>query len=431
MEGLLSELDYFEPRVMQLSVTGEYDRVFGTGQTLVQGGPIEFFVRGADGLYLDLNNSKIEIKLKITRENGGDLDGGDHVAPINDILNALFMSMEMELGGVLVTDPNTKYPYRAIIENLINYNKLISDTRLVAEGWKKDTTEHCQVTDPNNGDNIGLNDRSAWFTRSRVVTLIGRPHLDLFHQEKLIPSNIDFKLKLIPNTSAFLLKTATPDGHGQLNYKVHITSARLFIRTKEISPSLILAQEKVLQSTNYSIPFHKIITKTLTVPTGTSQIEFDNIYQGKLPDLIILAMISDADMSGGYQRNPFHFQNFGVNYLCMQANGIQIPRLAYQPDFANGDYIRSYFGVLEALGFDIGPNCWDLTPAEWANGYNIYAFKITPGPIGTVSTPARVGGIRLELKFAAATQANISVLLLSQSCAEIQVDKYKNIFANN
>ncbi|KAF0151797.1 MAG: hypothetical protein FD188_3433 [Ignavibacteria bacterium] len=149
MEGLLSELDYFEPRVMQLSVTGEYDRVFGTGQTLVQGGPIEFFVRGADGLYLDLNNSKIEIKLKITRENGGDLDGGDHVAPINDILNALFMSMEMELGGVLVTDPNTKYPYRAIIENLINYNKLISDTRLVAEGWKKDTAEHCQVTDPN------------------------------------------------------------------------------------------------------------------------------------------------------------------------------------------------------------------------------------------------------------------------------------------
>ena len=430
MEGLLSELDYFEPHVMQLSVIGEYDRVFGTGQSLVQGGPIEFFARGADGLYLDLNNSKLEIKLKITRENGDDIADGDHVAPINDVLNALFMTMEMELGGVLVTDPNTKYPYRAIIENLINYNKLISDTRLVAEGWKKDTAGQCQITDPN-GDNLGLNDHRTCFTHSRVVTLIGRPHLDLFHQEKLIPSNIDLKLKLIPNTSAFLLKTAAPDGHAQVNYKVHITSARLFIRTKEISPGLILAQEKVLQTSNYSIPFHKIITKTLTVPTGTSQIEFDNIYQGKLPDLIILAMVSDADMSGGYQRNPFHFQNFGANYLCMQSNGIQIPRLAYQPDFANRDYIRSYFGVLEALGFDIGPNCWDLTPDEWANGYNIYAFKITPGPIGTVSTPARVGGIRLELKFAVATNGNISILLLSQNCAEIQIDKYKNIIAIN
>ena len=130
--------------------------------------------------------------------------------------------------------------------------------------------------------------------------------------------------------------------------------ARLFIRTKHISPSLILGQGKVLQTKNYSIPFNKVITKTLTIPTGTSQIEFYNVYQGKLPDLVILAMVSDMDMSGGYQANPFHFQNFGTNYLCIQANGEQIPRLAYQPNLANQDYIRSYLGVLEALEFDIG-----------------------------------------------------------------------------
>ena len=52
-------------------------------------------------MYLDLNNSKLEIKLKITLENGNDLTGGDSVGPLNDILNALFMSMEMELGGCL------------------------------------------------------------------------------------------------------------------------------------------------------------------------------------------------------------------------------------------------------------------------------------------------------------------------------------------
>ena len=133
MQGLLNELDYFEPNVMQLSVMGDYDRVFGTGQTLVQGGPIEFFVRGAAELYLDLNNSKLEIKLKITLENGNDNTGGDSVGPLNDILNALFMSLEIELGGVLVTDPNTKYSYRAVIDNLINYKKFIADTRILAE----------------------------------------------------------------------------------------------------------------------------------------------------------------------------------------------------------------------------------------------------------------------------------------------------------
>ena len=75
--------------------------------------------------------------------------------------------------------------------------------------------------------------------------------------------------------------------------------ARLLIRTKHISPSLILGQERVLQTKNYSIPFNKVITKTMTFPTGTSQIEFDNVYQGKLPDLVMLAMVSDTDMGVG------------------------------------------------------------------------------------------------------------------------------------
>ena len=160
MEGLLSELDYFERNVMQLSVIYDYDRVFGTGQTLVQGGPIEFFVRGADEVYLDLNNSKLEIKLKLTLENGNDITGGESVGPLNDILNALFMSMEIELGGVLVSDPNTKYSYRGVIENLINYSKLIADSRLLAEGWKKDTATHCEVSNPA-GANTGLTARTA------------------------------------------------------------------------------------------------------------------------------------------------------------------------------------------------------------------------------------------------------------------------------
>ena len=134
MEGMLSELDYFEPPVLQLCINSEYDRAFGVGQTIVQGGPIEFYVRGADGLYLDLNNSKLEIEAKITVENGNDLNGTDYVGPRNHMLNTIFMSVEMELGGVLITDPNTKYAFRSVIENILNFYKLIASTRLMAEG---------------------------------------------------------------------------------------------------------------------------------------------------------------------------------------------------------------------------------------------------------------------------------------------------------
>ena len=54
-----------------------------------------------------------------------------------------------------------------------------------------------------------------------------------------------------------------------------------------------------------------MIRKTLTIPTGTSQIEVDYVYQGKLPDVVILAMVSDTDMSGGSMQTHFTFKILG------------------------------------------------------------------------------------------------------------------------
>ena len=124
------------------------------------------------------------------------------------------------------------------------------------------------------------------------------------------------------------MKSAAPAGgdHPPVNYKVLIMGDRLFIRSKHIAPPLILGQERVLQTKNNSIPFKRANTKTLSIPRGTSQIEFDYVSQGKLPDLVILAMVSDTAIGAAYQARPYHFQNFAASYLCMQANGEQIHR---------------------------------------------------------------------------------------------------------
>ena len=63
-----------------------------------------------------------------------------------------------------------------------------------------------------NDTNItGLNDdlatRAAWFSESGFETLIGPPDFDLFPQHKLIPHNIDIKLRLHPHKISFLLIT--------------------------------------------------------------------------------------------------------------------------------------------------------------------------------------------------------------------------------
>ena len=71
----------------------------------------------------------------------------------------------------------------------------------------------------------------------------------------------------------------------------------------------------------------------------------------------------------------------------------------------------------------MGPNSWDITPTEWTKGYNIYVFKITPGPLGIVKSLSRAGNIRLQIKFREATTHNITAILLSEDRDILEIDK--------
>ena len=65
--------------------------------------------------------------------------------------------------------------------------------------------------------------------------------------------------------------------------------------------------------------------KHLSIPANQTSINFDNVFTGALPDLVVVGLVSDADLAGGYQRNPFDFRNFGVNRIELKRNGTSRP----------------------------------------------------------------------------------------------------------
>ncbi len=133
LEAIPSEIDYFENEIIQTSVVDEFDRDFIPLASLAGDGPIEFLVRGADNLLLDLNNSKIEVRITLVKAaDGGAIAGGDHVGVVNLMLHSLFANVEVELCGKTYGDPNSLYPYRAMFETLLN---LSSDLHLTWKGY--------------------------------------------------------------------------------------------------------------------------------------------------------------------------------------------------------------------------------------------------------------------------------------------------------
>ena len=86
----------------------------------------------------------------------------------------------------------------------------------------------------------------------------------------------------------------------------------------------------------------RIQIKHLSIPANQTSINFDNVFTGALPDLVVVSLVSDADLAGGYQRNPFNFRNFGVNRIELKRYGTSRPSEGYSPNFANGQYIKLY-----------------------------------------------------------------------------------------
>ena len=259
--------------------------------------------------------------------------------------------------------------------------------------------------------------------------MIGRPHLDLFQQDKLVPPGININYRLHPAADSFVIKSPDND---DVQYRLVIETVELIMRTKQLAESCEVAHRELVRNQNMRLPMTRVLLKHLTVAAGLGSIAFDNVFTGALPDLVIMGMVTDDDFVGGYHEgSPFNFRHFNVNRVEMKKNGTPKPDDGYKPSWADGNYIKAYMQLQKQLGFDTGDKCAFITPEEWADGYTLFAFKLTDGPIGPgVAGPrsiAKGGNVRLELSFSQPTPENLKIILMYESPCILEVDNFNNV----
>ena len=122
-EQITGEVDLFGPIITQNCLYNEFNRKYAPFASLAEVAPIGFLVKGTDQLYLDLNDSRLHLRVKITNADGTDMTTATG-AIINLELHSLFREISVYLNGKSVSDPKKMYPYRAYFETLLNYSKL-------------------------------------------------------------------------------------------------------------------------------------------------------------------------------------------------------------------------------------------------------------------------------------------------------------------
>jgi len=424
-----SELDLFAVPGTQTAVesssTVEYNPVSALAHLL----PIEFNIVASGESYIDLNNTQLYVRLKITKENGDDIAGTDLVGPVNLTLQSLFSEIEMKLNDTLITSSNGTYAYRSYLETLLSFGPAAKASQITAGLYYRDTPGSMNVTDPA-GANTGLQKRAEFFNTGAVSELIGPLHLDMCRQERFIPSDVNVKIRLIRNKDSFCLMAS---GNAP-TYRLVITDCKLYVRKVKLSPSIFIAHAKVLQTSNAKFPLKHVQVKSFTIATGQLDFSHENVLTGTLPSRMVVGFVDNSAYNGSYGSNPFNFKHYNLSELKLYIDGQNsLHATPMQPDYDNGLYIREYmscFDVSNKLGRDEG---LDLAREDYPRGFTLYGFDLTADLCGDGGhlQLVREGCIRLNAKFRTALPNTVNCIVYAEHESLLELDRSKNVIFDN
>jgi len=387
--------------------------------------PIEFNVLGAGQDYVDLANTMLYVKAKIIRENNAYIDDTDEVAPVNLTLHSLFNEVEFKLSDTLISSTNNTYAYRALFETLLSYGKDAKESQLTAALYYKDRAGYMEDSALDAAAmNTGMITHRRLFVDSREVDMMGKIHADLFFQDKFLPADVGFRLRLLRNKDAFCLMSSQQNEV----YKLLITECKLFVRKIKLSPSVFMAHARILQEGHAKYPIRRVVCKTFTVPAGNLNFSHESLFTGQLPTRLVVGIVDNESFCGSYRRNPFNFKNYDLTQLALYMDGQQQHIKPLDVDYDHGLYMPAYlslFGGTNKLFRDEG---LDIDRSEYPHGYSLYAFDLTPDLAESDHfNLSKEGNVRLDAKFSTALPNTVNVICFAEFENVIEIDRNKNV----
>jgi hypothetical protein len=144
----LPELNLFTIPPTQTAVEGIYEvQIRPISQITGGHAPVEFNLGGEGPDYIDLSRSKVKVKLKIVHADATSsaLAKNEAAVPVNLALHSLWNQVDVSLGGRLMTQATGMYPYKSMIQTLLNYGKGAKETQLLSQGFYKEEGKNILV----------------------------------------------------------------------------------------------------------------------------------------------------------------------------------------------------------------------------------------------------------------------------------------------
>lgn len=381
---------------------------------LTEGASVEFNVPGTSMTYIDLKDTLLHIKLKIIKADGTNIEVADKVGLTNNPLHSIFSQVDVNVQQHPTSEVGTNYPYKAYFDQLFDTtNQHDLDCSLFVEDEGGNAMSDTNPAGANNG----LYTRTFYTSLSKEIDLLGRLSVDLCQQDRLILNGVPINIKLWQSSDAFRLSTASDATE---KYKVRITEASLKVSYVKVNPSVIIGHSDALKTTEALYPYTRSVVKTYAVPQGQFSFITDDLFQGEVPQQLIVGIVQSAAVHGNYFKNPFNFENFNCNYAGFFVDGQSTPFEPLQPNYKSDQFVDAY----QRLYWDNKERAVHVSKKDFKDGYCLYVFRPSGDAEERSSERAHT---RLELKFSEALISTCTVLVYAKFPALMKIDASRSV----
>jgi hypothetical protein len=386
---------------------------------------IDFRIVGNASQYLDLSDHFCSLRVKVIAGDGSDLAANAPVSTTNLFMHSLFSQCDVTINNQLVSTSNNCYMYKAYMETLLSYGRDYMNSQGTCPLFYFDT---------NNGSldasNTGYKERQMFIEKSKPVELIDKLKFDIAYQQRYILNDTNVTISLTRCSESFSLlykKALTTDP--DLNPKIKILDASLFIRKHVLYPSIVLSHQRLLEEGHSArYPFKKSEVKFFSIPKSSQSFIEENVFLGSVPQRVVLAFVPSNGFVGNYSVNPYVFSHYDLNYISLSVNNVPHPIKGMNLDFSNGQYLLPFYLLFSSLGIAGQDQGLTFDRRKYAAGYTFFAFDINQSA-GSDSTLhlEKNGSVRIEIKFSTALPEAINCLVYSEHQKVLEIDKLRQI----
>lgn len=397
----------------------------------------EFEIESQGMSYLYLPASRLYVRARILDAAGGDMVADDEgLVAYSDVpLAALFTRIDVRIDGVPMPDLSNAYSnYKGYFDTMLSYSQSTMERNMITSGALADTpggyNNFYTANRANLTTNAGFARRSNAVGRSNRFEFMAPIYSDFFQIGKYFPPGMKITVRLTRSPHTFAIcssaRVAGVQNPPLKEFKFHIDNIMLYIRHVQMNDSVLAYHQKLLGSgKTLCLPYKKTDIKVFTYSPGMEKIS-TVISTGTMPYHLMVGFIRSRNFYGALDRNPWYFENLGLDDMQMSVNEILEPTTPYRPNFTDNLYIREYREFLDNMGISHTNNSNVMTPLRYKDGLTLWAWDLTPDQCnGYHIHPRKTGTMKIEAHFQNAFTESITMLAVFLYHAKFNLTKDK------